>query len=122
MLNSDGLTRSEDGEGGLFAEVNGVVGRVLDLDTAELGSSTRILVGDGESLSGQLGKRAERVVEELQGLVTGVGNGSLDLEVVDTINSLRARDLEGESRGSRDCDSGGREGDQSGANRGGEHG
>ena len=122
MLNGDGFTGSEDSEGALLSKVDGSLGRVLDLHAAELGDSAGVLLSDGESLSGHLAEGAERVVEELQGLVTGVGNGSLDFEVVDTINSLRARDLEGESRGSRDCDSGGREGDQSGANRGGEHG
>ena len=122
MLNSDGLTRSEDGEGGLLAEVNGVVGRVLDLDTAELGSGTRVLVSDGESLSGQLGKRAERVVEGLQGLITSVGDGCLDLQVVDTIDGLGASDLESESRSSRNCNGGSREGNQGRADGGGEHG
>ena len=117
MLNSDGFTGSEDSEGALLSKVDGSLGRVLDLHAAELGDSAGVLLSDGESLSGHLAEGAERVVEELQGLVTSVLHGGGDLQVVHAVNLVCSRERQGEAWGSRDGYSRGDESDESGAER-----
>ena len=87
-------------------EVRGVlhlrcVVEVLDAHTSE-GRAGAVAGGDDECVGGEGMQSAAGVVEELEGLVSGVGEDGDDLEFLDTVDDIGAGDLEGEARCSGD--------------------
>ena len=121
VRHSEGSTGGKDGEGRDVLALGSLVKAVLDLRTNEGRALARIR-GDGEGVGRERVQGAAGVVDELEGLVTSVGDGGGDLEVLNTVNRLGAGDLEGEARGGGDSNRRGREGDEGGTEGGGEHG
>lgn len=85
MFNVDRRARGENGERARVVRGDGLRRHILRLNTSE-GRSNTSITGDGEAVGGQLGERATGVVEELQGLITGVDESSDHLQVVHTID------------------------------------
>ena len=120
MRHGERGTGGEDGEGRVVLVLGSLVEGVLDLRTNEARASTRVR-GDGEGVGRERVQDATGIVDELEGLVTSVGDGRGDLQVLDAINRLGTGDLEGEAGGRRDSDRGSRKGDEGGTEGGGEH-
>lgn len=121
VVNRDGLARSKDGERLGVGALSSLLKRVLDLVADEAGRGTGV-GGDGEGVGREGVESTAGVVEELEGLVTSVGEGGGDLQVVDTVDCLGTGDLERETGRSRDNGRGSSEGNEGSANSGGEHG
>ena len=120
MLNGDGLPRSEDGEGASVRALSRLAGHVLDLRTDEARARARV-GGDVEGVGRERVQSTAGVVEQLEGLVTSVGERGGDLQVLDIVNSLGAGDLEGEAGRRGDSSRGSHKGDERSAEGGGEH-
>lgn len=79
-------------------------------------------VGDAEAVLGEGVQDSAGVIEEFKGLVTAVGDGRGDLQVLQSIDlKVGGRGLDGQAGGSRDDDRGGDEGDERSAEGRGEH-
>ena len=87
------LARREDSEDRRIRHLRRVVERVLDPHTRKV-RARAVPGGDGECVCGEGVQGAARVVEELEGLVAGVGQRGNNLEVLDTVDSVRAGDLQ----------------------------
>lgn len=86
MGNRDGGSRGKDG---VRSERGSSFGYVFHLDTGEGGAGT-LSIGDGELVGRALGQETAWIIQDLQCLCAGVGDGSRDFEVLDTIDALRA--------------------------------
>jgi hypothetical protein len=86
VINPNGFARSQSGEATLGSSDRG---HILGLDTAENGRRT-LRVGDVERVGGQLGERASGVVQELDGLITCVGDDGGNVEAVRASDSVGA--------------------------------
>ena len=120
MGDRDGLAGLKDGEDGRVRQLGRVGEGVLDLHAREAGARTAV-VRDGEGVGREGVQGATGVVEELEGLVASVGERRGDLEVLDTVDSIYAGDLEGEAGCGNHSGRGGGEGEEGGADGGGEH-
>ena len=81
------LTGLKNSERGGIRQLGRVAQGVLDLHATEAGARA-VVGGDGEGVGGESVQRATGVVEELEGLVAGVGEGGHDLEVLDTVDGV----------------------------------
>ena len=92
---SDGHSRAggKHGEHGRVRRFRGLARRVLNPYTSETGSGTAAS-GDGEGVSRKGVEDTVGVVEELEGLIAGVSERGDDLQVLDTIDSVGAGDLQ----------------------------
>jgi hypothetical protein len=86
VLNLDGLARSEDNEG---TDGDGGLRDIFKLDSSEGRLSARS-VSDGECISRAVGEGTAGVIEDLQGLVSGVSDGSSNFQFINTIDCSRA--------------------------------
>ena len=135
-------TRSENGEEAGVIEAGGVRGTVLDLEAEAESISTYVCqvnrrvihlcagkrwartrgIGNGEGVLGEGVQDSTGIVEEFEGLVTGVGDGRGDLQVLQPIDiGVWGRGLEGQAGGSGDDDRRGDESDERSTKGGGEH-
>ena len=143
MSDIDGSARSENGKNVGIAEASSVFGAELDLETEAKSVNTQILRGrqtgviypgtierrasasgisDAKGIFGERVQDSTGIVEEFQGLVTGVGDGRGDLQVLQPVDVHgRGRGPDGQAGGSRDGDRRGDEGDERRAEGGGEH-
>jgi len=79
-------------------------------------------IGDGEGILGEGVQDSTGIVEKFEGLVTGIGDGRGDLQVLQSVNvDVGGRGLEGQARGSRDGDRRGDQGDEGSMKGRGEH-
>jgi len=79
-------------------------------------------VGDGEGVLGEGVQDTSGIVEELEGLVTGVGDGGGDLQVLQSVDiDIGGCGLEGQTGGCRDGDRRGNEGQEGSTKGGREH-
>jgi len=77
---------------------------VIHLGALERRARTRGF-GDGEGVLGEWVQGPTGIIEKLEGLVTGVGDGHGDLQVLQSIDiDVGGRGLESQARGSRDDD------------------
>ena len=106
MSDIERSARSENGEHAGIIEAGGVFGAVLDLETGTESVSTRVRqitgrvihpgtgergaratgIGDTESIFGEGIQGTTGIVEEFESLVTSVGDGRGDLQVLQTID------------------------------------
>jgi len=105
MSNIDGSASSENGEGAGGVKARGVCGVVIDLEaetesvSAGVCQATHIIylgaveqrarasgISDDEGVLGEGAQGSAGVVEEFEGLVTGVNNGRCDLHVLQSID------------------------------------
>ena len=120
----DGSARIENGKNTGILEASGVFRAVLDLEEIEsmsahvcwvtrqkihLGTFERRArtryVGDGEGILGEGVQGPTGIVEKLEDLVTGVGDGRGDLQVLQSIDvDVGGRGPESQARGGRDDD------------------
>ena len=142
MSDIDGIARNENGENGGIIEAGSVFGAVLDLEAETESVSTRARqvtghithlctgergmrasgVSDTEAVPGERTQDTTRVVEEFEGLVTGISDGRGDLQVLQTIDlDVGDRCLDGQARVSSDGDGRGDESDEGSTERRGEH-
>lgn len=112
MLNRDRFSGSKDSERLRVCALSRLARHVLHLRTDEARCLARV-GGNGEGVRWKGMQRAAGVVEELESLITRVGQGGGDFQVLDTIDDLRSRDLQGEARRSIDRGCGSCEGDKS---------
>ena len=138
----NGSTRSENGEDAGIVQAGGVRGTVLDLEVETENVSSQVCqvsrgrfylcagerwartggIGDGEGVLGEGAQNSTGVVEKFEGLVTGVGDGRGDLQVLQSIDiDVGGGGLEGQAGGSRDGDRRGDEGDERSTKGRGEH-
>jgi len=132
----DGSARIKNGELAGVIEASGVCGHVLDLETGTESVSTGVHrvtrpviylgtverrsrargVGNVEGVLGEGVQDPTRVVEEFESHVTDVGDGSCDLQVLQSIDvDVGCRGLESQARGSGNRGRGGDEGDEGSA-------
>ena len=79
-------------------------------------------IGDAEGILGEGVQDPTGIVEEFQGLVTGVGDGRGDLQVLQPVDiGAEGRGPDGQAGGGRDSDRRGDEGDEGRAEGRGEH-
>ena len=79
-------------------------------------------IGDGERILREGVQDSTGIVEKFEGLVTGVGDGRGDLQVLQPIDiDVRGRGLEGQARDSGDGNRRGDEDDERSTKGGGEH-
>jgi hypothetical protein len=98
-----------------------VIGSATYLGTAEQGARASG-IGDVKAVLGEGAQNATGIVEEFEGLVTGVGNRRDDLQVPQSIDDgVGGRCLDGQAGGSRSGNCRGDEGDEGSAEVGGEH-
>jgi len=70
-------------------------------------------VSDGEGILGEGIQDSTGIVEKFEGLITGIGDGRGDLQVLQSVNvDVWGRGLEGQAWGSRDGDRKGDQGDE----------
>lgn len=81
MLDLGRLSWAEDSEGALPASIHDCLRDVLDLDARE-GRTGTLGISDGECVCWHLRQGATGVVEDLQRLIAGVGDGRNDLQVL----------------------------------------
>lgn len=81
----DGL-RFTGSKGDVASELSSALRNELGFDTGEVWACT-IGIGDGEGVSRDGGERAEGVVQDLQGLITSVGESRRNFEVGNTVDS-----------------------------------
>ncbi len=86
MRNGDGSSGGEDGVG---PEGGSSFGHIFHLDTSEGGASA-LSIGNGKFVSRALGQETAWIIQNLQRLCAGVGNGSRDFEILDAMDALRA--------------------------------
>lgn len=77
MVDGDGLAGREHGEG---AELNCGAGDVFELDAGERGRRAGS-GGNRERVGRKLVQRPAGIIQDLEGFVTGVGQGGSELEV-----------------------------------------
>ena len=87
------MTRREDGEDRRIRHLRRIVEGILDPHTREV-RARAVPGGDGECVGRECVQSASGVIEELEGLVSGVGERGDDLEVLNTVDSVSAGDLE----------------------------
>ncbi len=91
MRDGNGLARRKDSEGRVCSLGGNVLRDILQLDTSELGRRVVREAGDREGVRGVVAhKDRRRVVENLEGLVTGVGDSGGDLKIVDIDDGVGA--------------------------------
>lgn len=88
VLNVDRLPGSENSDG-VLADSDRFRENVFRLDTGERRRSAGG-ISDSESVSGELRERGLRMVEYGQDLISCVGNGRSDLQVINTSNRCRS--------------------------------
>jgi len=105
MCNIDGSTRSENGENAGVVKASGVCGAVADLEAETKSMSTGVCqathmvylgaveqwararrISDNEGVLGEGVQDSTGVVEEFEGLATGVDNGRCNLQVLQSID------------------------------------
>jgi len=105
MSDIDDSTRNENGENAGVVKASGVCGAVVDLKaetksmSTDVRHATRMIyhgtakqcarasgISDDEGVLGEGVQDSTGVIEECEGLVTGVGNGCCDLQVLRSID------------------------------------
>ena len=90
VCNGDGSSGGEDGVG---SEGGSSFRYVFHLDTGE-GRTSALSIGNGKFVGRALGQETAWIIQNLQRLCAGVGNGSRDFEVLDAMDALRAYKVE----------------------------
>lgn len=83
MCDGLGFTGSKDG---VAPELGSALGNELGFDASKIWARA-VGVGDREGVGWDGGERTERVMQDLQGLVTSVGESCRDFKVRNTANS-----------------------------------
>src|SRR5258705_54825 len=96
------LARRKDGESVILPCSHRHRWYVFDSDTNEIRFFASVIL-DGECIRWHFVQWSARIIEQFERLITGVGDCSDNLEVLDSVDCFGTCQVQGEARRSRDC-------------------